>query len=221
MVLDEQRSAAEVAEELGLSASTLRHWVAAERDRRRGQWWADQVTGVFEFLGDFGFTLVEVRASDWWEISAVYRAEHVALQVVFSVEYQRVEVRLMRAALLDLPGRGSRDRFFVTGVPGMRGHLAHRLVEREAATAYAGLEPDRVAAALEFWAGVVREHAVGFLRGDLSLLDSWESGWDQVVVTVYVGDNVTDRQEASAVARVRAVLPEATVVTKRTVAQVR
>lgn len=36
---------------------------------------------------------------------------------------------------------------------------------------HAGLQPDRVAVALKFWAGVLQEHAADFLQGDLSILD--------------------------------------------------
>src|SRR5262245_26198227 len=115
MVLDDERAVKDVAGELGIGKSTLRTWVKEERDRRRGEWWAAQVVPVFGFLGEYGFALSEVRAGDWWKISAVYRAERAAVEVVYSVEFRRVEVNLTRAALLDLPTLSNGD-VFVIGV---------------------------------------------------------------------------------------------------------
>jgi hypothetical protein len=127
MVIDDGRSVVTVADALGISASTLRKWVADVRRERRGRWWVEQVEPVFEFLTGYGFTLVDVQAADWWEIRAIYRAKQAALIVVYSIEYFRVEVLLIRATLLDLPSL-SNGRVFLAGVPGMHGHLADGLL---------------------------------------------------------------------------------------------
>jgi hypothetical protein len=223
MVLDDHRGVGQVARELGIGASTLRTWVRTARQRRRADWWAEQVRPAFDFLTGYGFVLADVWAADWWEICAVFRAERSAVMVVYSVEFQRVEVRLIRAALLDLPGL-STDRVFLTGAPGLHGHLADRLLRRsypdrrkrfEIVRSHGGLEPDRVALALEFWALVVREHAADFLRGDLSILDEWERRPGRLVVSVHLPRKATPAEEAAAVGRTRAVFPQADVVAKR------
>jgi hypothetical protein len=222
-VLDEGRSAVIVAGELGVSASTVRRWVARVRDERRGRWWSVQVEPVFDFLADLGFALVDVHASDWWEIRATYRAEQAALIVVYSLEFQRVEVRLIRAALLDLPSL-SNGRAFLFGVPGMGGHLADGLLtQREPQRKlrlriiqrYGGLEPERVAAALRFWADVVLDCATDYLHGDLSVLDQWEHRPDRLCVTVNVPRSAAASEEARIVQRVRQVLPDADLVVQR------
>ena len=223
MVVDDGRGVVTVAEALGISASTLRKWVAAVRRQRRGRWWVEQVEPVFEFLTGYGFALVDVQPADWWEIRAIYRAEQAALVVVYSIEYCRVEVRLIRAALLDLPDL-SNGRVFLFGVPGMRGHLAdgllgqrhpQRKLRLKIIESYAGLEPDRVASALNFWADVVRDCAADFLRGDLSVLDQWERRPNRLRVTVNVPRIATAREEATALERVRTVLPDADLVVQR------
>jgi hypothetical protein len=223
MVLDDGLAVKAVARELGIGASMLSTWVRAARRRRREQWWADQVTPVFAFLNDYGFVLTEVRAGDWWETAAVYRAEQAALEVVHSVEFWRVELRLTRAVLLDLPDL-SHGRAFVTGAPGLGGHLADRLLvraypdarkRRKIAHGQYGLEADQVAAALDFWARILREHAADFLRGDLSIFDEWEGRRGRLVVKVHLPRKATQNEEAAAVGRTRAVFPDADVVTER------
>jgi hypothetical protein len=194
MVLDEGQTVAAVAGELGLVVSTLGRWVRAARRRRREEWWAAQVAPAFGFLCELGFALTEVRGANWWQVCAVYRADPVAVLVVYSVEFGRVEAKLMRASVLDLPDL-YHGRAFVVGVPGLGGHLADGLLTRpypdreqrnKLIERYQGLEPDRVAAALEFWAQVLRDHATDYLWGDPSILDKWERGRESQVVTVHV-----------------------------------
>lgn len=223
MVLDGGRDVKAVAAELGVPASTMHKWVRTGRCQRRGQWWAQQVAPVFDFLAGYGFALVDVQAGDWWEIRALYRAERAALIVVYSREFRRVEVRLIRSAPLDLPDL-SNGRVFLFGVPGLHGHLADGLLQRrqpngkphlEIVQAHVGLEPDRVASALRFWADVVREDAADFLHGDLSLLEQWEHQPGRLRVTVNVPRTATPREQARAVERTRAVLPDADVVVEQ------
>jgi hypothetical protein len=147
------------------------------------------------------------------EICAVCR-ERVAVLAVYSVEFVRVEVRMMRAALLDPPSR-DRGRAFVIGMSGLGDHLADGLLtdpypdrrqRNKLIRSHSGLEPDRVAAALSFWARMLRGHAPNLLRGDTSILDTWERGRVAEVVTLYVPRTATASQEAAAVARTHAVL---------------
>jgi Transposase len=134
MVLDDGLAVKAVASELGIGASTLSSWVRAVRRRRREQWWADQVTPVFAFLNDYGFVLTEVRAGDWWETAAVYRAEQAAVEEVHGVGFWRVELRLML----------------------VRAYSDAKKLRKIAHSQY-GLEANQVAAALDFWARILRE----------------------------------------------------------------
>ena len=69
-------------------------------------------------------------------------------------------------------------------------------------------------AALHFWADVLREQAASFLRGDLSILDGWE-GPGRPTLTVSLPRRATPSDEARAVARTRAVFPDAEITVKR------
>ena len=222
-VIDDGQTAAETAAEFGLSASTIRRWVRAARRHRREQEWMAQTAGPFGFLSDYGFAPAGASAHHWSEILAIYRAERAAVLVAFSAQNRMAEVRLIRSSYLDLPTLAA-DRVFLIGLPGLNGHPASTLLTKpypdrdqrlKVLQQYRGLEPAQVVAALAFWASVIQAHAADFLRGDLSILDDWERGKQLPAVIVHVPRSFERGQEAAAVARVRAVLPDAELVVKR------
>ncbi len=218
-MVDDGRSAAAVARELGLDAGTLRRWVRTAR----GNEWAAQVARRFGFLTRHGFALTDVDASEWWEVRVTYRSPRSAVAVIRSNEFRRVEVELMRLVDGDLPAY---PIFVVDSVPLNTFYADDLLVLRgldpaEIAAGQGGLSAQQVEAQLAFWSSALREYGQYFLAGDLRVLDELESMVRGRVrqlrqeVTVWLPDGASADEQDRAVERARAGLPEGVAVTAR------
>ena len=215
MVVDSGRTSAAVARELGITARSLAAWVRADWVARRGQDWSERVRAHFDFLAEHGFTVTDVQATDWWQVSVVYRSSMSAVRVACNFEYQRVDLELMRLVDHELPDY---PIFVVDQVPVNTFHADWLLLlrgdpDRAPAEIY-GLSETQVQAQLIFWAAALREYGSDFLAGDLDVLDQLERlirdrarGLRQQV-TIWLPDTSTEDDEAHAVEHAQAVTPD-------------
>jgi hypothetical protein len=141
-----------------------------------GKQWAEQVERHFGFLARYGFALTDIDASTWWQVQVTYRSPQSAVAVIRSVEFQRVEVQLMRLVDGELP---EYPIFVVDSVPVNTFYaddlLGLRLDGADGVLASQhGLGPQEVEAQLAFWSEVLRDYGGDLLAGDLSVLDELE-----------------------------------------------
>jgi hypothetical protein len=222
LVVDGGRTAAAAARELGLSQRSVASWVRAHRVERQGREWSGRVRKHFDFLAGYGFALTGVEASLWWEVSVTYRSPASAVAVIYSMEFARVEVELMRLVDGELPAY---PVFLVDSVP-LNTFLADELLTlRAGANAIPkdlrGLTEPEVEIQLAFWARALREHGRDFLAGDLRVLDELERRIRERVrrhrqeVVVWLPDTASDEEAADAAERLRAGTPDGVAITTR------
>lgn len=145
--------AAEVARRLGMSAATVWTWAK----QATAEDWARTVDPCFELLLGYGFEPQRPRYDGWWSVVRPYRSRDLEIAVVESREFNAVEVTLR-----PLAWPADRRARWLDEL--LRDRAPHLTAQRSALT---GLQPEQAAAALTFWAGVLREHATDLLAGDL------------------------------------------------------
>lgn len=228
-VIDSSRSVVDIASELGVGAGTLRRWVRTYRHDAAAEAWAEQVERHFGFIDRFGFVLTSVDASNLWEVRATYRSERAALAVIRSVEFQRVEVQLMRLIDGELPeypifvvDSVAVNTFYVDDLVALRRADADQVLARQH-----GLLAEEVEDQLTFWSDALREHGQDFLAGDLRVLDELERlvrdrtrQYPQEVV-VWLPDSASAEERAHAIKRAQADVPAGVTVTARRYRQAR
>ena len=206
---------------MGINARTLARWVRDDFIERRGRDWAKRVRPHFDFLADHGFTLADINAETWWQVAVTDRSAVSAVEVTLSVEFQRVELSLLRLVGGELP---EYPVFIVDSVP-VNTFLADWLLELRGDPARQpgrGLEPVEVEAQLAFWAAALRDHGADFLAGDLAVLDRLE----QMIrdnarrhgppeVAIWVPEDADPDAATHTVARVQATTPDDVAVTIR------
>jgi hypothetical protein len=218
-VIDSARLVAAVARDLSISPSALRRWVR----EAEGKQWAEQVERHFGFLARYGFAVTDIEASTWWEVRVTYRSPRSAVAVIRSVEFQRVEVQLMRLADGELP---EYPIFVVDSVP-VNTFYADDLLELrldgadEVLASQHGLEPQEVEAQLAVWSEVLRDYGGDLLAGDLSVLDELEqmvrdrARQHRHEVVIWLPESASADEEAHAVDDTRTTVPEGVAVVAR------
>lgn len=213
LVRQRGRTSKSVADELGINPRTVARWVRAEVVEERGQTWVNRVRPHFDFLVGHGFTLTDVVAENWWEVTVTYRSVVSAVEVALSFEYQRVDLSLLRLVDGELPRY---PVFIVDSVP-IDTFVADWLLELRGDPTRQpgrGLDDGDVEAQLGFWAGALREYGTDFLAGDLSVLDQLE----QMIrdnarlhgppeVTVWVPEDAAPEAVARTASQVQAATP--------------
>jgi transposase-like protein len=218
-VVDSSRPSAAVARDRSISPSTLRRWVR----EAEGKQWAEQVERHFGFLARYGFAVTGIDASTWWEVRVTYRSPHSAIAVIRSVEFERVEVQLMRLVDGELP---EYPIFVVDSVPVNTFYAADLFGLRlagadEVLASQHGLEPEQVEAQVAFWSQVLRDHGGDLLAGDLSVLDELEqrvrdrAGQHRQEVVIWFPEDASADEEAHAVDDTRTTVPEGVAVVAR------
>ena len=126
----------------------------------------------FGFLEEYGFRLApELGSAKWHRTQVVYVSETRAVEVVRSVEYQRVEITLARLTEGALPP----VRVFVTEKPFDDVLLDNVMEARAPDRARRQTTPGRTyEKQLSFWAEALRTVAPDFLMGDLSAIEDGE-----------------------------------------------
>jgi hypothetical protein len=130
--------------------------------------WRLVVEPYFRFLNELGFRLTDLNGDSPWETWAQYTSAESAFRVSRSVEFQRVEVVLLRLVNGQAP-------LYSTGTVDGVGYwtLFDNVMEARGQTVVepGGLDPQAVDRQLTFWAASVRRVAPDFLAGDLSAID--------------------------------------------------
>lgn len=221
-VRDFARTSKDVGKELGINPSTLAGWVRADHILRRGQMWKRRVHAHFDFLLEYGFALTDVHASDWWKVQVIYRSPSAAVDVSESLEYDRVDLSLLRLVGGALP---EYPLFVVDSIPINTFHADWllRLRADPSQTPGSGLDETSLEAQLAFWASALREHAADFLTGDLAVLDQLEHliranarRHGPPTVTVWMPEGTATASADAAAGDVRQVVPpEVAVVARR------
>jgi hypothetical protein len=211
-VIDSPRPAAAVARDRGINPSTLRRWVR----EAAGKQWAEQVGRHFGFLARYGFAVTGIDGSTWWEVRVTYRSPRSAVAVIRSVEFQRVEVQLIRLVDSELP---EYPIFVVDSVPVNTFYTDDLLGLRldgagDVLASQHGLEPQEVEAQLAFWSEVLRDYGGDLLAGDLSVLDELEqmvrdrARQHRQEVVVSLPESASADEEAHAVDDTRTTVPD-------------
>jgi hypothetical protein len=215
MAVDSGRTSAAVARELGMSARSLATWVRADWIARRGQDWSERVRTHFDFLSGHGFAVTDIQAADWWQVSVIYRSSTAAVRVAFNIEYERVDLELMRLVDHELPAY---PIFVVDLVPVHTFHADLLLLLRgdpdRVPAEICGLDETQVQAQLIFWAAALRQYGGDFLAGDLDVLDQLErmirdrARGLQQKVTIWLPETSAEDDEAHAVEQAQAATPD-------------
>lgn len=144
---------------------------ATERKAKENAWQA-VVERHFDYLRTrYGFHVASVDASSWWQTRLVYQTGVLAVAVDRSVEFNRVEVcliRLVDGAIPPYPIFITPDTavhyFWLDSLLAARApHLIPALRE------VAGLRDEQIEHDLKFLASAVEKHAADVLRGDFAI----------------------------------------------------
>jgi hypothetical protein len=128
--------------------------------------WERQVREHFDYLVEHGFRFDHVEEK-WWATTARYLSATLGIEVTRSVEFNRVEISLLR--LVD--GKLPEYEVWVTDSPRNRVLLDNVLIARspeldEKSRALKGLSSEEEEKQLRFWADALRSVAPDFLDGD-------------------------------------------------------
>jgi hypothetical protein len=141
---------------------------------RAAKAWERQVREHFDFLVDHGFRFVHVEEK-WWATTARYLSPTLGLEVTRSVEFDRVEIELVRLVAGEIPEYD----VWVTDSPRNRVLFDNVLIARaaevdEASRALSGVSSKDEERQLQFWADALRSVAPDFLEGDDAALRDGE-----------------------------------------------
>jgi hypothetical protein len=133
---------------------------------RAAKAWERRVREHFDFLVEHGFRFDHVEASSW-ATTALYLSPTLGLEVTRSVEFDRVELELIRLVGGELP----EYEVWITDSPRNRVLFDNVLIARapeldEASLALGGLSKEAEEMQLRFWADALRSVAHDFLDGD-------------------------------------------------------
>jgi hypothetical protein len=187
---------------------------------RAAKSWVKRVRPHFDFLGEAGFRLDRVD-DEWWATTVNYVSSALGVKVTRSVEFDRVEISLLR--LVD--GRIPEQEVWVTDGPMNRMLFDNVLIARAPHLAEelpSGLSESDVEKQLRFWAEQLRSVAPEFLRGDdAAMIEAEQVVRQRVaenpqVITVWLPSDASDEEEAKAREKAeRSAPPEVRVVTRR------
>jgi hypothetical protein len=178
--------------------------------------WQRAVSPYFDFLSQHGFT-PDPRAgySEWYGSAVVYRSHVGAVIVTRSVEFDRVEVQLVRLVDGQFPDHSI---FFSENAPLNRTLLDNvvaarapdRLAEVQVAT---GLKKAAVERQLALWSQMLRDVAADFLAGDHAVFDEAKAVIRERVrehpqrVDVWLPDTASPEEASRALEGQRSQLP--------------
>jgi hypothetical protein len=171
---------------------------------RAAKAWERRVREHFDFLVEHGFRFDHVETSSW-ATTVLYLSPTLGLEVTRSVEFDRVELELLRLVAGELPEYD----VWVTDSQRNRVLFDNVLIARapevdEASRALSGLSREEVEKQLRFWADALRSVAPDFLDGDDAPLREGERVIRQRVaenpqeLTIWLPGDASQEEEARA-----------------------
>jgi len=149
----------------------------AERKARlkeREETWRAQVATHFSFLeATYGFHFASVDGASWWQTTVRYDSPTLAVRIDKSVEFERVEVWLIR--LVD--GRVPEYPIFINPDTPINYVILDRVLQNRAPqdaenlANLRGLNDEQVERSLGFLAQAIRAYCDDVLRGDFAIFD--------------------------------------------------
>lgn len=140
--------------------------------------WEALVDPHFAFLRtDFQSVITEHSDEHWWYSRIVYQNATTAVEIVYSVEFECVEVLLVR--LVD--GKRPPYPVFISEQPLLHHFMLDSLLELRAPQSvraiklHVSLDPAEVDVQLSSWAEALRQHGTDVLQGDFSVFDVLEA----------------------------------------------
>jgi hypothetical protein len=187
---------------------------------RAGKRWKASVKNHFDFLTDYGFRFDHVE-DEWWATTAVYLSAALGVEVTRSVEFDRVEINLLRLVERQAP----EQEVWVTYRPINRVLLDNVLEARSCellGQIPTGLSRPVVDEQLRLYAELLRTVVPDFLKGsDAALVDGERVIRKRVSanpqeMTIWLPDDASEADEARARAEAeRLNPPEVRVVVRR------
>ena len=179
--------------------------------RRPAKRWEKSVRRHFDFLTGYGFRLDHVE-NRWWATTAVYLSAMLGIAVTRSVEFDRVEITLMRLVDGQVPepevwvtDRRLDSVLFDNVVEARRPDLLDQLP--------AGLSKEATAEQLQLYADLLRMMAPDFLEGsDAALVEGERVIRARVeanpqVLTIWLPADASEADETKARAEAERVNP--------------
>src|SRR5690242_4431183 len=152
----------------------------ARRDERkarlkeREETWRAQVAAHFSFLETtYGFHVASVDGASWWQTTVRYDSPTLAVRIDKSVEFERVEVWLIRLVDEQLP----EYPIFINPDTPINYVILDRVLqnrapqEAERLVNLRGLDDEQVERSLVFQAQAIRAYCDDVLRGDFAIFD--------------------------------------------------
>jgi len=149
----------------------------AERKARlkeREEAWTAQVAAHFGFLkATYGFHFANVDGASWWQTTVRYDSLTLAVRIDKSVEFERVEVWLIRLVDGQLP----EYPIFINPETPINYVVLDRVLqnrapqEAERLAELRGLDDEQVERSLDFLAQAIRAYCDDVLRGDFAIFD--------------------------------------------------
>jgi hypothetical protein len=192
--------------------------------RAEAEAWQAKVDLHFAYLRTtHGFRIASADATSFWVTRVVYQSDVAAVAVDKSIEFERVELSVIRLVdgrlpqypIFVLPDTVINQTLFDTILtirnPDLLDHLR----------GLKGLDDDHIEKSLTFLARSLEEIAPDFLTGDLSLFEAVDALIkEQVkahppVITVYLPEDATPAREAAAIEEARKGSPGVQVVARR------
>ena len=189
----------------------------AARQQAAKDAWKGQMDAHFGYLQtSFGFHIAEVDASTWWETSLRYESDRVAVKVARSVEFNRVELWLIRLVGAGLPGYP----IFINPDTPINYVIFDRVLEARAPAEAErlkelnGLSDEQVERSLDFLAHALRAYSNDVLRGDFAIFDTIANQIHQEVrehpqeIRVVLPDTAVPSEEVPLVQQIQQNHPE-------------
>jgi hypothetical protein len=135
--------------------------------------WQVKVDQHFHYLiQDFGYRVSNGDISAW-VTNAIYRSSTTAVSVDRSVEFDCVEIYLMRLIDRKIPQglesiqfEPTLNRVYLGSILSLRGPQAH-----DTSRTMIGLSDEQIEKSLAFWAGALRYYATDVLQGDFAVFE--------------------------------------------------
>jgi hypothetical protein len=192
--------------------------------RAEAEAWRAKVDVHFGYLrATYGFRITSADASSFWVTRVVYQTDVAAVAVDRSIEFERVEVSVMRLVderlpeypVFILPDTVINQTLFDSILMIRNPDLLDQLRGLQ------GLDDNQIEKSLVFLARALEENMSDFLHGDLSIFEAVDGLIKErvkahpPVITVYLPEDATAEHEAAAIEKARKDSPGIQVVARR------